>query len=482
MHFSPIPEGVVPDQSSRSEANRAGTTPRIPPSRVDRVRSSWSLNRRCLAALLLVVLFVAPASAQDAELGPEEGERLFARIDEMLAEMSEITGLELTRPIKRSIITREEIRDLVERRLKEETTPEEIRAEELTLKMFGFVGEDFDLAKQYVDVLTEQATALYDYKAKELYLATWTPEDLQEVALVHELAHALADQHFDLGKYVSKSRGADGDLARAAVLEGQASWIMVEYAMRQNGQSMFESPLLAVTAASASRFEAEQYPTYSSAPLYIRESLLFPYTEGLLFQQAVVEKHGAAGFTEVFRNPPVSSQQILDPEAYFGQRIPTKPRIPRVRLGRGYKTISQGEVGQWDHSILLKEYVGEDESRDLSPHWRGAYYKLRENKASGQAVLAYAVEWSSPESARRYFELYRKICEKKWQPSSVEETSPSQLVGQSDKGNFVLALNGRTVTSIEGLPNDRLKTNAGRIAKALPRRESESPENVDRNH
>ena len=97
--------------------------------------------------------------------------------------------------------------------------------------------------------------------------------------------------------------------------------------------------------------EAEQYPTYSSAPLYIRESLLFPYTEGLLFQQAVVEKHGAAGFTEVFRNPPVSSQQILDPEAYFGQRIPTKPRIPRVRLGRGYKTISQGEVGQWDHSI-----------------------------------------------------------------------------------------------------------------------------------
>ena len=94
MHFSPIPEGVVPDQSSRSEANRAGTTPRIPPSRVDRVPSSWSPNRRCLAALLLVVLFVAPVSAQDAELGPEEGERIFARIDEMLAEMSEITGLE----------------------------------------------------------------------------------------------------------------------------------------------------------------------------------------------------------------------------------------------------------------------------------------------------------------------------------------------------------------------------------------------------
>ena len=445
--------------------------PCVSPSQIDQVRSSWSSRRLWFAGLLLVLLFVAvssPASPRDAELGPEKGERLFAQIDEMLAEMSKMTGLELTRPIKRSIITREEIRDLVETRLKEETTPEEIRAEELTLKMFGFVGEDFDLAKQYIDVLTEQATALYDYRTKELYLATWTPEDLQEVALVHELAHALADQHFDLGKYLSKSSGADGDLARAAVLEGQASWIMVEYAMRQSGKSMVESPLLAVTAASASRFEAGQYPAYSSAPLYIRESLLFPYTEGLLFQQAVIEKRGAAGFSEVFRKPPVSSQQILDPEAYFGQRIPTKPRIPKVRLGRGYKTLSQGEVGQWDHSILLKQFIGEEEARELSPHWRGAYYKLRENKARGQAVLAYAVEWSSPERARRYFELYRKICERKWLPSNVEETSAGQVVGHSDKGGFVLTLNGRTVTSIEGLPNDILKTNAGRIAKAFP--------------
>ena len=447
------------------------------PGRIHRTRSSGDSGRSWFAGLGPLLLFVtialfaavgSPAAPQDGELGAERGEQLFARIDEMLGELGKMTGLEVRRPIKRSIITREEIRDLVESRLKEETTPQEIRAEELTLKMFGFVGDDFDLAQQYVDVLTEQATALYDYKAKELYLATWTPEDLQEVALVHELAHALADQHFDLGKYVSKSRGADGDLARSAVVEGQASWIMVEYAMRQSGKSMVESPLLAVTAAGASRFEAKQYPTYSSAPLYIRESLLFPYTEGLLFQQAVIEKYGAAGFSEVFRQPPVSSQQILDPEAYFGQRMPTKPRIPRVRLGRGYKTISQGEIGQWDHSILLKQFIGEEEARELSPHWRGAYFKLREKKASGQAVLAYAVEWSSPERARRYFELYRKICEEKWKPSKVEENSAGQLVGHSGKGSFVLTLNGRIVTSIEGLPNDRLKTNTGRTAKAFP--------------
>ena len=477
MELSSIAQCVVQVLGSRSvripRGLRAGGAPSAHTCRPDRA-TCWRgpRPRPGIAALLSILIspaiflaiflaLAAPASPQDAELGAEKGEQLFAQVDEMLAVMSKMTGLETTRPIKRSIITREQIRDLVESRLKEETTPEAIRAEELTLKMFGFVNEDFDLAKQYVDVLAEQATALYDYQTKQLYLATWTPEDLQEVALVHELAHALADQHFDLGKYLSKSRGADGDLARSAVIEGQASWIMVEYAMRQSGKSMVESPLLAVTAASASRFEAGQYPTYASAPLYIRESLLFPYTEGLLFQQAIIEKHGAAGFSEVFREPPISSQQILDPDAYFEHRIPTKPRIPRVRLGRGYKTISQGEIGQWDHSILLKQFVGEEEARDLSPHWRGAYYKLRENKARSQLVLAYAVDWSSPERARRYFELYREICEKKWQPTKVEENSAGQVVGQGDKSGFLLTLNGRTVTSIEGLPNDRLETHAG---------------------
>ena len=108
--------------------------------------------------------------------------------------------------------------------------------------------------------MTEQAAALYDYKTKQLYLATWTPRDLQEAALVHELAHALADQHFDLRKYMKKSKGADGDVARAAVLEGQASWIMIEYTLRQNGQSLLDNSLSAVLAATASRFAAEQYP------------------------------------------------------------------------------------------------------------------------------------------------------------------------------------------------------------------------------
>ena len=419
------------------------------------------LCRTLLPALLAIVLAVT-LPAQDP-LRPHDADELFSRIDGMLDEMADITGLKLKRPVRRSVITREEIRQLIERRIDEDAAPKQIQAEETFLKMFGYVDDDFDLAEQFVEVLTEQATALYDYKTKQLYLATWTPKDLQQVALVHELAHALADQHFDLNKYVKKSKSADGDVARSAVLEGQASWIMIEYAMRQGGQSLLKNSLLAVAAATASRFEAEQYPAFASSPLYLRESMLFPYTGGLLFQQQVLDRQGKAGFIEVFRNPPMSSQHILEPDTYFGRRRSTRPRLPRLRLGRGYKTISQGAVGQLDHAILIEQFFDRDTAEQLSPHWRGGEYKIVSKRADKVPVLAYAVEWSSAERAREFFTLYEKICQKKWRPEKTEKTD-TRVVGRGSEQTFILSLDGLRVAGMEGLPNDRLRAHPGRFA------------------
>lgn len=442
------------------------TSPRILFSR----RSPLSLTRRALRrklrrtvvlALLAIAALVA-LPAQDS-LRPDDAEALFSQIDGMLEEMADITGLKLKRPVRRSVITREEIRQLIERRIEEDAAPKQIQAEEVFLKMFGYVDDDFDLAEQFVEVLTEQATALYDYKTKQLYMATWTPKDLQQVALVHELAHALADQHFDLKKYVRRSKGADGDVARSAVIEGQATWIMIEYAMRQSGQSLLKNSLLAIAAATASRFEAEQYPAFASAPLYLRESMLFPYTGGLLFQQQVLARHGKAGFMEVFRNPPMSSQHILEPETYFGRRRSSRPRLPRLRLGRGYKTISEGAVGQLDHAILIEQFFDRDTAERISPHWRGGGYKIVSKQSDKSPVLSYAVEWSSAERAREFFAIYEKICRMKWRPEETEKTD-THIVGRGSEQTFILSLDGSRVAGMEGLPNDRLRANPARFA------------------
>ena len=426
------------------------------------ILTRWLWRRKPALRLLPAITVVFAASAQDsARRG--DAEALFARIDGMLEEMADITGLRLTRPVRRSIITREEIRQLIEKRIDENSSPEQIQAEETFLKMFGFVKDDFDLAEQFVEVLSEQAAALYDYKTKQLHVASWASEDLRQAALVHELAHALADQHFDLQKYVKKSKGADSDAARSAVLEGQASWIMVEYAMRQGGESLLDNSMLAVAAAAASRFEAEKYPAYASAPLYLRETMLFPYTEGLLFQQQVLSRKGRAGFGEVFRNPPVSTQHILEPETYFGRRRPNRPRLPRVRLGRGYQVISAGEIGQLDHAILIEQYFDRETAEEISPYWRGGAYEIVSRQGENAAVMKYAVEWSDAEHAKRYFDLYERICRRKWRPDQIAKPG-NRVVGRGSRITFILSLDGARVAAVEGLPNARLKTSRVRFA------------------
>ncbi len=375
----------------------------------------------------------------------------------MVAGIGEISGLRPLKPIRRALISRESIRKLLKTRLSEAVSAEQIRHEELFLKKFGFVEEQFNLAEQLVEVLAEQAAALYDFKTKTLYLATWSPDELQEPALAHELVHVLEDQHFNLDKFSKKAKGADQDLARSAVVEGQASWVMIEYVLRQSGRSMMETPLLAAAAAGSSRFEAERYPVYSASPLYLRETLLFPYTEGLLFHQAVIEKYGREGFTRVFRRPPISSQQILLPEAYFEQRKPTRPALPTIRLSRRFKKTSQGEIGQLDHFILLKQYVGEEQAESLAPRWRGGVYRIRETKSRDQGVLFYAVEWETLSDAALYFDLYQQVCREKWDQMNVEKRFKDKVLGRSETGGFLISRRGRVVTSIEGLPNDTLR-------------------------
>ncbi len=402
-----------------------------------------------VVAVAFLLLAAEPAKPQ----APGEANRILAKIDEMIGDVERIMGLKALAPIPRSLLTREQINELVTSRMDEESPGDEINSEEQFLQLFGFVDNKFDLAQEVVNTLTEQATALYDYKTKQLYLSTWTPEDMQEFALVHELAHAIADQHFDLGKYVDKSRSADGDLARSAVIEGQASWVMTEWVMLQTGRSLRNNGLLAAAAAGASRYEVSEYPVFSSQPLYIREAMLFPYTEGMIFQQRVIERYGQQGFDRVFRTAPMSTQQVLDPESYFVERVPSEPKLPRFRL-RGFKRASRGDVGQFDHAVLLEQHTSQHEAERVAPLWRGGRYEIWSNDDNSRAVLRYASDWADADAAREFFDAYRRVLRSKWERFEVSSRSRTRFEGSGDNGRFIVTLNGASVTSLEGLPED----------------------------
>lgn len=404
------------------------------------------------AAVLCCCLFLIPLCRAEEEIAPERGAALFARVDAMLADVREIMDFDVSRPVRRSILSRSRINALVRKRLAQEVRPEEIRREEAFLRAFGLAADDFDLKQSLVDVLTEQATALYDYKTRNLYLAAWTPKDMQEFALVHELAHAAADQRFGLKRFVKQSKSADEDLARAAVIEGQASWVMTEWVMRRRGQSLADERLLAVAAASASRIEDMDYPVYAQAPLYIRETLIFPYADGLLFQQSLIERYGKAGFARIFEQPPLSTQQVLQPELYYAGVRPRQAALPALRKPKGYRKIQKGVLGQLEHEVLLRRHLGEDREFPVAQKWRGANYELYERRRSGETLLRYASLWADEEAAAAYFQLYKQVCASKWGRFKTAEESPGELRGAAPNGRFVLSRRGALVQAVEGLP------------------------------
>jgi hypothetical protein len=404
-------------------------------------------SRHGLATVLLLLLDAGPGAAQSSR-----AKEICGLANRVVLDLTQISGMKLRHPVPCDYITKEKINSFLKERMKDAARPEEIRAEELTLKKFGFVPQDFDLAKTTVDLLTEQAAAFYDYNKKKLFITETTPSDTQEPVLAHELSHALADQNFNLSRFIRQGRKSDdGSTARLAVMEGQATWLMSEYLARKSGRSLKDSPALASSMSHLGEGGGGEFPVYDNAPLYMRLTLLFPYTRGMLFQNAVCERDGQEGFAEVFRRAPVSTQQVIHPEDYFSNVRPTEPQLPDAHLPRGYKSLVGGVLGEFEHAALLEQFAGKQQAAEIAPHWRGSNFELRENKKAGRVVLLYAAEWDSEEGSRRYFAAYRDMLEKKWKKMSVASETADSVTGSGDDGRFELRRKGAIVTSMEGL-------------------------------
>ena len=128
---------------------------------------------------------------------------------------------------------------------------------EIVLKKFGLLDRDFALKPFLLALLKEQIEAYYDSKTKTVNMLDWVDVEEQKPVLAHELTHALQDQHADLDKWsdqtpdeVSLNAAEDTDhlardemdTAREAVVEGQATAVMMDYILKPMGKSLIKDP------------------------------------------------------------------------------------------------------------------------------------------------------------------------------------------------------------------------------------------------
>lgn len=404
--------------------------------------------RPFLPVVTVCAISVLIVSAQEKPVG----DTAFGQIDSIVKTLSQITGLMEKHPVPYGRMTKRQLRQFLSKRIKKTVKPEEIRADELSLKMFGLVPQDFNLKKSTIDLLTEQAAAFYDYDEKKLFLLDDASLEAETTTLAHELSHALADQHFDLNHFMEDTPSNDDEnMAHTAVVEGEASWLMIAYELKHAGQPPEPTPDMLKSVADSSEASMADYPVLKGSPLYIQQSLLFPYAEGTMFFDAIYKKMGKAAFGAVFTDPPVDSSQIYHPARYFKKEQPLKPDLPKLAPKNEGKEVTEGSMGEFDHKMMLSQYLGAATADELGAHWRGGQFRIMSRGKKHKPVLEYASEWDSARTATAYFAAYQKILRGKWKQLTVLSNDPGVFTGFGDDGYFVLRLKDDVVSSIEGL-------------------------------
>jgi hypothetical protein len=352
------------------------------------------------------------SSAAPARSAKENAE-FSAAADEVLQQMSEITGLKLRSPLKKTLRSREEIRAYVIREMDEDKNAAERYAGARSAEAFGLLPKNFDFDNFMVALLTEQIAGLYDPRAHEFYIADWIPLSDQRMVMAHELTHALEDQHFNLEPWVKMARpNDDAELAREAVLEGSAMAAMIDYLLQGTGRSIKDMPDI-----DPSMFLGDlgSTPTLAKAPPFIKDVLIFPYLSGLQFSITALKDRGWPALPELFEKPPASTQQILHPATYQAQKAPQPVSLPSIEkiLGSDWSKLEENVLGEFGWREVLKQFLGQERAQPLATAWAGDRYLVYENKANKHLVLLAGLRLAGEDQAARFFGQYSEALEKK---------------------------------------------------------------------
>jgi hypothetical protein len=428
------------------------------------------------------VVLTGFAAAQDAAkpevtLTKDQQKVLLADIDATLKFVSADTKLEMKRPVKGVFLTRDEVNKDLRKKLDEDEGAKRMQRSELVLKKFGLLDRDFHLQPFLLSLLTEQIAGYYEPKTQMMTLLDWVPEEQQLPVMAHELTHALQDQRVGLQKWgdqevkgISQNVGEDNhhlqmdeaDTAREAVLEGEAMLSFGDYALKGTGKTMKDVPEMA-ERIEAGAGDMGTSPVMARAPLLLQQALVFPYVEGLGFEEAILVKYGTErAFAGTLDRPPTSTFEVMHPEAYMAHAAVPVMRMPDIHPlleVAGYAPYDIGIMGELDVRITTELFGGRPMALALAPNWRGGMYYAAQKKAAVDKTstaslgLLYASRWKNEDSARNFYTVYENQLARKYsglKRRKKDEKDSTEHVYSTSEGDVLLTLVGDKVFIGEG--------------------------------
>ena len=406
----------------------------------------------------------------EVKITPRQAEELFHSVDEILEFDSKQTGLPIKKGVKRKLTSRDEVVSYLTKHLNDEDT-KRLRRSELVLKKFGLLPRDFNLETFLVALLREEVAGYYDPKTKTVNLLEWVPIEEQEPVMAHELTHALQDQSVGLQKWMKKGEkdlaeirkdptptdieNDEIDNAREAVIEGQAQAMMFQYAMAPTGHSIANSPALVDAMEEETLTGTPSTKIFNDAPIFMKESLTFPYSYGMEFVVTLMQKGGKEkAFAGVLKNPPHTTRQIMQPETYLSGEKIEPMRVPDFKHDfKDYEKFDIGAMGEFDVAVLIEQYAGKPLSKKLYPEWRGGYYYASRRKPNAAATaplgLLYVSRWSSADKAAEFAEIYARSLKQRYKKADEVAEDARESAAAPDAESKTELLKGRHAWTTE---------------------------------
>ena len=403
-----------------------------------------SRRHAALAVACALTMFAGACRKNPAGDGPYASE-----VADAVPRIEKATGLRFKRPPTVEVRSKAQVRDFLLKQFDEATPAAELKGEEAAYKLFGLIPDSMDLRNFLIAVLTEQVVGYYDPATKVLYIVQGADQQLAGITITHELVHALQDQYVNLDSIQHATSDNDRLSAAQAVIEGQAQYeqlsIMLggseNIALRVGGRDRIREMI---------RENQTAMPVFATAPMVIQESLLFPYLSGADFVQRFEAKRGKANPLE---HLPVSTEQILHTEAYFGNP-PDEPSIITLPAPRGATKVYENDLGEFGMRLLLYQFLHDlDVSARAASGWDGDRYVVLQG-AGGRGIV-WASVWDSALQAATYTDALTRATARR--TGAAERSLASGGASFAARGRTVSirpqTLGGRPVIIYSDLPD-----------------------------
>jgi len=347
---------------------------------------------------MVLTLLLALLAACSENGGAQLEEQVGKTVDDLVPRVERAVGLPFKEPPRVAVRTLEQVRAYLRHKLDEEMPPARLHGLTQAYRLFGMLPDTIDLRALLVALYTEQVVGYYDPDSATLYIVAGADPAVLKLTLAHELVHALQGQHLMLDSLLAPDRDRDLRMAAQAVLEGQATVAALMVLMPDRG--IADLPEFG-TYRRAIKEQHAQMPVFSSAPLIIQESLVFPYLEGADFVRWFLGEHGDT--VPFGRRMPRSTEQVLHPDRYRENDEP----VLLALVGTEPPVYSDG-LGEFETRVLLATLIGvESTARAGAVAWGGDRYAVYD-AGDGQYGLVWWTAWDSPRAADRFATLLQR--------------------------------------------------------------------------